>query len=259
MSFDVPAALAHVRAAINGADIRTEPFPHVVALDVLPGEVYRSLLASWPPAELLVFTNSNRRRQLTLEVDLEKFPPEIREFWRTMSVVTEAATRLLVARLRPHFGVKLAPLIGDDWSAELDRCELVSRSTALASYNGQIELPPHVDHVRILTNAFLYCSELDRVEPELGTWLYRSLGLALPTNIQLRRQHLDMCLRRHTLVPYQANSCLAYVNGPTSFHGVEPADIGARERRLLLFSSRLKIKDVSRLLGEAFVAPPRPE
>jgi hypothetical protein len=253
MPFNLPAAVTHVGAAIDAARIETAPFPHLVVAEILPQPVYRTLLELWPPAELLVFTNSQHRRQITLETALDKFPSQSRPFWRAMQELAQAATRRLVERLRPHLAVKLVPLIGADWPAELARCEIVTRSTSLASYTGEIALAPHVDHVRILTNALLYCSESEAAEPELGTWLYRSLGLALPTNIQLHRKHLDMCLKPHTAVPYRANTCLAYVNGPTSFHGVAPADIGRRERRLLIFSSRLKVKDVSRLLGEAFV------
>lgn len=252
--FDLAAAIAHVEAAIDAAKIEVDPFPHMVIAETLPPAVYRMMMEAWPPAELLTATNSFRRRQVTIQTSVERFPPELQAFWRAMQDVGEAATRRLVQRFRPHLGCKLAPLLGADWLAELDRCSIGMRSAVLASYTGEIALAPHVDNVRILTNAFLYVSEGDATEPQLGTWLYRSLGLALPTNIQLAPKYLDMCLRPDTIVPYRANTCLAYVNGPTSFHGVAPIDIGARERRLLLFYSRLSVKDVARLLGDAFVA-----
>jgi hypothetical protein len=252
--FDLAAAIAHVEAAIGAATIEVKPFPHMVIAEMLPPTVYRMTTESWPPAELLTYTNSMRRRQITVQTSVGRFPSGLQAFWRAIQDVGEAANRLLVQRFRPYLGCKLAPLLGADWLAELDRCTPGMRGAVLASYTGNIALAPHVDHVRILTNAFLYVSEGDATEPDLGTWLYRSLGLALPTNIQLAPKHLDMCLRPDTLVPYRANTCLAYVNGPTSFHGVAPVDIGARERRLLMFYSRLGVKDIARLLGEAFIA-----
>lgn len=252
--FDLPAAIAHVEAAINAAKIEINPFPHMVIAETLPPAVYRMMMGLWPPAELLKFTNSARRRQVTVnEAALEPFPAELKSFWLAMQMVGEAASRRLIRRFQPHFGVKLASLLGPDWLSELKRCDIGMNGMSIASYTGEISLAPHVDHVRIMTNAFLYVSESEAFEPDLGTILYRSLGLALPTNIQLSPKHLAMCLRPDTVVPYRANTCLAYVNGPTSFHAVAPTDIGMRERRLLLMYARLSVKDVVRLLGDAFV------
>jgi len=250
---DVAASCDHVTSAINAAEVVVEPFPHMVISEFLPDRMYRQLLATWPPDDLLTFTNSMRRRQLTLATALDRLPPGIRPFWSAVQDLSEIVNRQLVARFRPYLGHKLATIIGSDWARVLDECSIGVRGTVLAGYTGEVELLPHTDHIRILTNAFLYCSEAEGREDALGTWLYRSLGLSLPTNVQLKRRDLEMCLRKHTLVPYQRNTCLAYINGPTSFHGVDRVDIGARQRRLCMFNSRLGVRDLIRIAGEAFV------
>ena len=48
---------------------------------------------------------------------------------------------------------------------------------------------------------------------------------------------------------YQRNTCLAYVNSPRSFHGVDEHQIGARQRRLLMFGSMIYVREINRIFG----------
>jgi len=111
------------------------------------------------------------------------------------------------------------------------------RQLQLAQYTGQGELNPNVDSVRLVVNSFLYASETSEPEADLGTVLYRSFGFMLTEN----NNRLDGAVSKRFLapdviVPYQANCLLSFVNTPFSFHGVNPYDIGARRRRIILFS-----------------------
>jgi hypothetical protein len=109
-----------------------------------------------------------------------------------------------------------------------------------------------VDALRLLTNAFVYFSDKDAsvIEPELGTVLYKSKGMAIPTNWPLKRQATAPFLDKAVVSAYQRNQCLAYINSPVSFHGVDEYDIGDRHRRLLMFGSLLYVRELERILGK---------
>jgi hypothetical protein len=108
----------------------------------------------------------------------------------------------------------------------------------LATYTGALSLATHVDNPTIVTNSFLYGNERNVEEPDLGTVLYQSYGLALPINyIRISERVLERYLRRAKTVPYRRNLLFSYVNTPSAFHGVDAADIGSRVRRLLMFGT----------------------
>lgn len=108
----------------------------------------------------------------------------------------------------------------------------------LATYTGALSLFTHVDHPRLVTNSFLYVNERSDEEPELGTVLYQSYGLALPSNtLKLPPRVEERYLRRAKTVPYRRNLLLSYINTPSAFHGVDARDIGSRVRRLLMFGT----------------------
>jgi hypothetical protein len=73
----------------------------------------------------------------------------------------------------------------------------------------------------------------------------------LPTNIVLSHADLSRCVSEAKVVPYRANDCLAFINGPTSFHGVRPVDIGERRRRLLMFATLYGPEESVRVFGPA--------
>jgi hypothetical protein len=101
-------------------------------------------------------------------------------------------------------------------------------------------------------NGFVYLSDRDQAPDTLrGTMLYRPLGFAWPTNRDIPKPYRDHFLREATEVGWRDNRLLAYVNGPTSFHGVPAHDIGSARRRLLMFGSLLDKETAERVLDKA--------
>jgi hypothetical protein len=178
-----------------------------------------------------------------------------RAFWTAVHDWAQASNRAFFAKLTPYLGAKFAPYLGPDWRDQARDLELSDGGINLAYYTGDILMAPHVDHAIIATNAFLYLSESDREEPELGTVLYQSRGLMLPVNIDVAPQLARLGLKEAGVAAYRANRVFAYVNGPASFHGVSARSIGERVRKIMMFGNLMTNACVTRVLGREFSLP----
>lgn len=253
MPFDEAAAAAHVQEAVLATPVATEPFAHLLIADLYPDDVYDGIMELWPRLELFTKSNSQSRYEFNFHRSHKQLPSEDLDFWRKVTRVTNIANLTIQQVLSPRFGEKFGPYVGDDWRRVVGgNVDCLPTTLQLATYTDSYGLAPHVDALRLLTNAFVYFSDRDGgvSEPELGTVLYKSKGLAIPTNWPLEREATTPYLDRVVVSAYQRNHCLAYVNSPVSFHGVDVQDIGARHRRLLMFGSLIYVREIERILGQ---------
>ncbi|MDE0810778.1 MAG: hypothetical protein OSB69_15870 [Alphaproteobacteria bacterium] len=253
MPFDEAAAAGHVREAVLATPVALEPFAHLLIADLYPDDVFDGIMTMWPDLELFQRSNSLTRYEFNFDVGHKKLPKEHLEFWRKVTRVTNIANLTIQQRLSSRFGEKFAIYVGRDWQSIVGaNVDCLPTSIQLATYTNNFGLAPHVDALRLLTNAFVYFSDKDAsiVEPELGTVLYKSKGMAIPTNWPLERQATAPYLDKAVVSAYQRNHCLAYINSPVSFHGVDDYDIGDRHRRLLMFGSMIYVRELQRILGK---------
>ncbi len=253
----IAEAISHIRLVISKAELVTDPFPYLMMPDLLPTDWYTEICQRWPRGEMFRENPSMQRWDAKLPKALSLFPVEEQPFWRAVLLLTNAANRAIIERLRPCFAEKFEPFFGSDWARETADMIFEIDGAQLARYSGKVGLAPHVDHPRLVTNAFLYCPEPGADDPTMGTVLYRSLGLSLPLNLDLRPDWVRRFLRRALTTPYRANLGFAYINTPRAFHAVDERDIGDHDRRLLLFGSKLSKPDTARLLDLAN-RPPEP-
>lgn len=247
--------IEHLVRRIDAAAIVEEPFPHLIVDELLPDTAYRALLEAWPPDQVFKVNHSMQRFDMSLRGDLATVPEAIRPTWLSALTWTLAANRRIARKLAAYARLKYEPFQGKAWEAAIDKLPHIAGEAQLAYYTGATGLAPHIDHPKLVTNAFLYCSERAEAEPELGTVLYGSRGFSMPDNrIRLSPDLVAHLLSRDKTVAYAANVCLAYLNTPRSFHGVDPVDLGARRRRLLMFGTALREKDAIRLFGPQFAA-----
>ena len=247
----IAEAISHIRLVISKAELATFPFPHLMMPDLFPADWYAEICRRWPKGEMFRENPSMQRWDAKLPKALSLFPVEDQPLWRQMLLLTNAANRGIIERLRPCFAEKFEPFFGRDWARESADMVFEIDGAQLSRYSGKVGLAPHVDHPRLVTNSFLYCPEPGADDPTMGTVLYRSLGLALPVNMDLRPDWVRKYLRRVLSTPYRANFSFAYLNTPRAFHAVDERDIGDHDRRLLLFGSKLAAADASRLMDTA--------
>jgi len=239
--FDVKEIVQHAEARIAAAIVHDEPFPYIVVRDLLPADFYRALLVNWPTQAAFRHTNSQYREQILLKQALQHMADESAATWQLLSAAGPAINRALVLKFRHYFPVKFSVLLGRKWREILARDFQMDYSVVnLAQYSGVSKLDPHVDHATLPVNSFLYVSESQIPEPDLGTVLYRSFGFGIAdNNAKWSQEFIDRTFAAAKIVPYQANTIVAFLNGSTSFHGVRPFDIGTRLRRLVLFSPKV--------------------
>lgn len=249
---DITVVAAEIASRIAAEPVRLLPFPHLVIDDLLPGSIRQALDGYWPDRQRMAETNCAVRGELRVSRIAEAAQGREQMFWRALRGLTTMVGRAVRARLEPHLAEKFRPLLGSDWQAATGALGYDDNDAMLAHYTGQVDLPPHIDHARVVINSFVYLSDGDRpaAPPLRGTMLYRSLGFAWPTNRQIPKQLRDMFLREAGEVEWRDNRLLAYVNGPSSFHGVPPHDIGDQRRRLLMFGSLLDKDTTARIYDE---------
>ena len=232
-------------AKIAAARIRTAPFPYILVNDFLPASIYADALAKWPPDTAFRTTNYERRFQMNLGPYVMESRDPAASFWRQILELSDPINRALFKKLQGHFHLKFERLFGPDWRSMLQHDFHVSyREAHLAQYPHKGGLHPHVDSPRLAVNSFLYVSETDTVEPEIGTILYRSFGFSFSENNFTMKPALQQrFLSPDVVIPYRRNSLFAFVNTPYAFHGVNDFDIGARVRRIILFSPVIRELD----------------
>lgn len=127
---------------IDAAPVVMESFPHLVVAGPLPDAAYRRLLDDWPPV----------------------------------------ANRRIARKFAPYGHFKYEPFLGKAWKESTNAMPHIVGEAQLAYYTGAFNLAPHVDHPKLVTNSFLYCSDRVEDEPELGTVIYGGRGFSAPDN-----------------------------------------------------------------------------
>ena len=239
MPFDEAAAAAHVREAVLATPLAVEPFAHLLIADLYPDDVYDGIMTMWPELDLFRRSNSQTRYEFNFHVGHKTLPKEDLEFWRKVTRVTNIANLTIQQRLSPRFGEKFRAVY---------RYELGvggRRQRRLSGY-----LAPTRDlYQRFRSRAAcgLAASADQCVRVFLGSGREgrgtgsRHRALQIKGGSRFRRTGRWSARRRRRFLdravvsPFQRNHCLAYVNSPISFHGVDEVDIGARHRRLLMF------------------------
>jgi hypothetical protein len=246
-------AAACIRQRILQTPVRTEPFPHLVVDELLPDAVRRGLDEYWPERARMGQTNCMFRGEARVSRLAAVSSGSERAFWEVLRSLTTAVNRAVRIRLAKYSVIKFYMMAGPGWQRRLETPVYEDDDALLAHYTGIVDLPVHIDHARLVMNAFVYLEDRDSRTPEplRGTMLYRSLGFAWPTNAEIPRPLRERFLREEVEIGWRDNRLLAYVNGPTSFHGVPRHDLGEGRRRLLMCGSLLDQATTARIYDEA--------
>ncbi|HEY9567398.1 MAG TPA: hypothetical protein VIR38_04865 [Thalassobaculum sp.] len=244
---------AEIERRVADAPVRSEPFPHLLIDDLLPGVVRDALDRHWPGRDRFRDSNLASRGELRISSLADSGEDRDRRFWSAMRALASRTSRATRIRLAHHVDGKFRPLLGPDWRQAMGDVDYDENDGMLAHYSGVVDLPAHVDNARLVVNGFVYLDDRNGTPPEplRGTMLYRSIGFAWPTNRDIPQALRDLYLREAGEVEWRDNRLLAYINGPTSFHGVPRHHLGGRARRLLMFGSLLARSTAARVYDPA--------
>jgi hypothetical protein len=162
-----PGTAEHVADAIARAPLHDWPFPHAVVDDLLPRDLYQSLLKGLPPLELFADRPENKQQ---LAVPFRLAPRYSQRVWRYFASV--AVPEFIV----PAVSAKFRPPV-DDWIAQ-NWPTVAPESVRFHSSDGRIllrrrgyRIPPHRDPKWGFVTCILYLARPDDSEA-WGTQLF---------------------------------------------------------------------------------------
>lgn len=231
-----PSIRQHITAAITGAAVHCEPFPHIVVDRLLPEPLYNALLTGLPPSELFADRPVNKRQ---LNVPLHVAPDYSRRVWEFMA--KDVVKDIITPVLAEVFKEPLNAYIRDSFP---DASPDLASTTNLVSSDGRIllrtrgyDISPHRDPKWAFMVCILYLARRGDSE-SWGTDIYgvandqEAVG-ALPYWIDEKQ-----CTKVGT-VPFRRNRAFLFVNS-TGAHGAAiPADAQPPDLERYIYQFRI--------------------
>jgi hypothetical protein len=224
---DETRIVAHMREAVERAELRLDPFPHTVVTGLFPRNFYAALLRGLPPTELFGDKSLNKQH---VNVPLTVAPVYSRRVWNFLVYELQ---RVLQPLLVEKFRDPLARWITTHWPALSD--DPFAAPMKLDVADGRIMLrergyhiTPHRDPKWGFLTCILYLAR-EHDSEAWGTQLYAVDGDVEATGAAPHWIDEQDC-RLVEVVPYRPNTMLVLLNS-TGAHGAripedaEPADL----------------------------------
>jgi hypothetical protein len=218
----------HVRAAVERAALRVDPFPFAVIEDLFPSSFYEALVRGIPPVELFGDRPFNKQ-QLTVPFDVA--PAYSRQVWHFF--VSRVARTILQPLLLEKFRQPLEQWIASNWPALA--ADPFGPPVEFTTADGRIMLrgrgyciPPHRDPKWGFLTCLLYLARKHDSD-RWGTQLYSVSDDPPAKGAAPHWIDSDRC-RLAADVPFRRNSMLVFLNS-NGAHGAhipedaEPADL----------------------------------
>jgi hypothetical protein len=231
---------------IANTQIRNFPFPHIYVQDVFPEGFFEELRSNLPSNDgYTVLADSGRvgtgysKARLSLfpsDLDKAKLNPAQRDFWRrTFETLGDAEfVGCVFDRFRPQIEKRFVASDGTKRGLKVWHETFLMRD--LDTYS----LGPHTDNPTKLVSMLFYLAK-DNSAAELGTALY------VPKDRSFTHEggpHLDFNDFDHVFTaPYARNVVTSFPKTGACFHGVEPVKGANKQRDILFFDIKGKLKD----------------
>ncbi len=206
---------AHVERAIARASLSLDPFPHVLIDELLPEDVFRTLLDELPPH---AYWRSSGRSRDYWEIDSDVGP------WRTELVWRFVDRKIIDGMLRPRlvqaFSSHLATYWRDSFGVDAACVQYRTAESRLQLRRKGYQLRAHLDPPHAALTGLFYLARPGD-DPRHGTTLYRP-----STPFPLRRQGIyypedhGITLEAAATVPFRANTLLVWMT-TLGAHGAE--------------------------------------
>jgi hypothetical protein len=241
---------AHLRQAIERARLLDDPFPHMVVEDVMPADVYKTMLRAIPPPDF--FGDKDITKQ-NLRIPIDRGPALAVRVWQ---FVDDMARAVIVPAVVSRFGEPLQrhyeALFGDAAAHAATLPQSPAGGRVMLRRPGY-HLSPHRDPKRAMLTCLMYLAARGDDE-SYGTKIFRVTGdqESSYTQTYYPEQNGATCELVKT-VPFRPNSMLVFLNG-TGAHGVDiPADAPADLQR---FSYQFYVGPEGESLGALIAALP---
>ncbi len=209
---DEARVASHTSAAIARAAVHDTPFPYMVVDDVLPPDVYRTLLRAIPPVEF--FGDADPIKQ-NIRIPFEYGPALATGVWRFVDdaiahrTIVPAVTERFSRELERHY----QSLFGDALAKRAASLPQSPSGGRLMLRRPGYRLNPHRDPKRTMLTCLLYLARPGDDEA-YGTELYRVENERESSYTQTYYPEQEGCrCELVRTVPYRPNSMLVFLNG----------------------------------------------
>jgi hypothetical protein len=229
----------HVRRAILGAPLHTNPSPYVFVENVFSAPLYQAMLRAFPDDGAFTpwqhsgvppdfFGNYQQRGQLVLPDTSGRLPHDRRQFWNALSdyLCSMDFARLLLMRFEDHYREQFgAGFDAPDFAERLRPGLVVNR------HEPNYYLGPHTDRYEKVVTCVFYMPESEGLD-HLGTTIYRPLR----ADMRCRGffHHDPARFERIATTPFRPNAMLIFARTDVFFHGVHrltPDELRGSKRR----------------------------
>ena len=215
-----------VREKVESAEIRSEPFPHVVIPDLLPEPFFRELAGSIPPLDTFEPSKGGLKSDIPLGETNAYFkaaPDAFKTAWRRLrdDVLRTQVAPVLIDRLRDDLRAKYADAFSPEIADEIMADGLVSSDGRIMARQPGYHLKPHLDSAHFGITMLLYFTAADD-ESSGALCLFRPERTPAMHNVSTyypeREEGIAVELVEE--VPIRENLFVAFLNRRNALHGV---------------------------------------
>lgn len=243
-------------AGLGPADIRTDPFPHIVADAPMAPGLYAELSESFPPFQRIAWDGpsdqapSNRRFTLSAQAILDA--PDLPQCWKTFAAVNSAPAVLeqMLALFGGHWQPAMLDALGDpDARRSIGRLVLWSDHQPRIAQDARIEINtpvrdrpssargPHLDTPNRIFSCLFYMRhpEDDSTGGDLQLCRWRNGRRGRAGAYQQPADAVEVV----ATIPYAANRLVIFPQGPDALHGVSLRHPTRHIRRYVFITAEL--------------------
>jgi hypothetical protein len=242
-------------AGITPADIRLDPFAHVVARDVLDQATYDALSAGFPPAQQIAWEGSPLPSNVRFELSawLIQLRPDMSRPWKEFAMLHTSAAFFaeVVDLFRDHWPAAMTQALGGTLlghpmgmrvrdpfgSARILQDARIEINTPVTG-NARSSRGAHLDTPNRLFSALFYMRhpEDDTVGGDLELFRWKSGPVALLDRYQLPPDAVE-CV---ATIPYRANQLVIFPHGIDALHGVSVRQPTRHVRRYVFVTAEIE-------------------
>ena len=221
---------AHVRRAIAAADMRSDPFDHIVVEQLLPPAVYELLVAAIPPA---VFFHDRDLIKQNLALPITFGPALTTAVWNFVDLVL--ARRVIQPAVAEKFHEPLQrhydTVFGPSFRAKANALPQLPEGGRLMLRRPGYDLGPHRDPKRSMMTCLMYLARPGDSEAH-GTKLFRVIDdREAPYKQTYYPEGDGRTCELSTVVPFRPNTMLVFLNARGAHGATIPADAGDQLER----------------------------
>jgi hypothetical protein len=225
-----------------GIEVQLYPFPHIVVPQCLPMDLFNELAATFPEEQILpeqydegVRIDLHSRHALKqLDGTWLEFVKRHtgHEFWLEVYGLFRDALHLVYPMLEMVYGdPREWPCAPRGTAESIMQMECQPGVNTPQTKPGRVR-GPHLDNPIELYGGLLYMGEGEGGDLEVQR-------LIKPPEFHGKLEIQDECVETITVVPYEPNTLVMFINTPTSIHSVTPRPATDKCRRLVSIAGEL--------------------